>query len=100
MTRLDQTYRIELCNLLHIFSIISACKGCQSIRVELATLRIQLLTVFIGQFCAKAVEGDDERTTVGFKLGDGGTIQGKSKLEFAKDVVSNAESTNFLKVCK
>ena len=61
-------HRIELGHLLHVLSIICSSKSRQTIRIQLATLRVELLAVLIGELCAKAVQGDDEGSAVSLKL--------------------------------
>ena len=74
-----KSYRIKLCHLLHILCVVGPSEGSQAIRVQLATLRVQLLTVLIGELRAKAVQCDDESSAISFKLGKENTVEDRYK---------------------
>lgn len=61
-------YPVVFSHTSHLIVVIGTSESLQPIRIELATCRIQLLTVVFGQLCPKGVDGDDEGSTIGLEL--------------------------------
>lgn len=64
------THRIVISYVLDLFIVICSSQLSQALRVESTTVWKELGTVLLGQLCAERVDGDDEGSTVCFKLQD------------------------------
>jgi len=61
-------YRVAFRYPLHCLIIIRSRKFDEAIRIKLASPRIQLRPVFLGQFRPERVDGDDDGASVGLEL--------------------------------
>lgn len=62
------TYRIEISHSSNLFIIICLGQPRQSLRVQLATLGIQLIPIIFAKLSPEGVDGDDESSTISLKL--------------------------------
>lgn len=62
------TYGVVFGNVSDLFVVVGSCQCGQTVRMEPATSWVELDSVILGQLGAKRVDGDDQGTTVSFKL--------------------------------
>lgn len=61
-------YRVVICHCSDLFIIIGSGQPRQSLWVQLAALRIKLVTIILTKFSAKGIDGDNESSTISLKL--------------------------------
>lgn len=65
---MSYTYRVKIGNSFDLLVVICSSQLRQAFRVKFATVREELCTVLLGQFCAEGVDGNDKGSPVSFKL--------------------------------
>lgn len=65
---MGEAHRVDFCHLPNLLVVLTLGQLVEAIREQLPTGGVQLLPVVSSQLCSKGVDGDDEGTTIGFKL--------------------------------